>query len=174
MLLVFRYNQRNVWRFLLERPELNINLQNEHGQTALHTAARFNIQEAAVDILRRPDVDTNLQSILGSSPVMVAAKYASKETLSVLIRDTRVRMDVVDSQGRRMEDIVGDSILECDKTLKVDIQFILAVAVGKLMITPRCKDVKRHMKRNHRGSGKQTNLYDIEEVEEVDEGYFTM
>ena len=105
---------------------------------------------------------------------MVAAKYASKETLSVFIRDTRVRMDVVDSQKRRMEDIIGDSILECDNNLKVDIQFILAVAVGKLRIAPRSKDVKRHMKRNHRGFDKQRNLYDIEEVEEVDEGYFTM
>ena len=92
---------------------------------------------------------------------MVAAKYASKETLSVFIRDTRVRMDVVDSQKRRMEDIIGDSILECDNNLKVDIQFILAVAVGKLRIAPRSKDVKRHLKRNHRGSGKQRNLYDI-------------
>ena len=160
---------------MLGRPELEINLQNEHGQTALHTAARFNIPEAAVDILRRPDVDTNLQSILGSSPVMVAAKYASKETLSVLIRDTRVKMDVVDTEKRRMEDVIGASILECDNNLKVDIQFILAVAVGK--ISPRSrveKDVKRHMKRNHRSSDKQRNLSDIEEVEEVDEGYFTM
>ncbi len=118
MLFVFRYNQRNVWRFLLGRSELEINLQNEHGQTALHTAARFNIHEAAVDILRRPDVDTNLQSILGSSPAMVAAKYASKETLSVLVSDSRVRMNVEDKQKRRMADVIGASILECDKNLQ--------------------------------------------------------
>ena len=135
MLFVFRYNQKNVWRFLLGRSELEINLQNEHGQTALHTAARFNIPEAAVDILRRSDVDTNLQSILGSSPAMVAAKYASKETLSVLVSDSRVRMNVEDKQHRRMADVIGASILECEKNLQVDIQFILAL--GKLKIAPK-------------------------------------
>ena len=94
--------------------EVNINLQNEHGQTALHTAARFDIPEAAVDILRRSDVDTNLRSALGSSPAMVATKYASKETLSVLTMDPRVRMDVVDKQKRRMKDVVGAAIIECE------------------------------------------------------------
>ena len=57
--------------------EVNINLHNEHGQTALHTAARFDIPDAALDLLRRSDVDTNLWSDLGSSPAMVATKYAS-------------------------------------------------------------------------------------------------
>ena len=112
---------------MLGKSELEINLQNEHGQTALHTAARFNIPCAAVDILRRSDVDPNLQSSLGSSPAMVAAKYASKQTLSVLVKDARVRMDVVDDQKRRMEDIIGVAILDCDEKLKVDIQFILAL-----------------------------------------------
>ena len=131
----FRYNQKVVWRFLLGQSELKINLQNEHGQTALHTAARFDIPEAALDLLRRSDVDTNLRSDLGSSPAMVATKYASKETLSVLTMDPRVRMDVVDKQKRRMKDVVGAAIIECDKNLRVDIQFILDL--GNLKIVPK-------------------------------------
>lgn len=120
---------------MLGRSELEINLQNSHGQSALHTAARFNIREAAEDILRRSDVDTNLQSSLGSSPAMVAVKYASRETLSVLTSDPRVRMDVVDKQRRRAEDIIGASILTCDKNLRVDIQDILNV--GNLKIASK-------------------------------------
>ena len=115
--------------------EVNINLHNEHGQTALHTAARFDIPDAALDLLRRSDVDTNLWSDLGSSPAMVATKYASKETLSVLTMDPRVRMDVVDKQKRRMKDVVGAAIIECDKNLWVDIQFILDL--GNLKIVPK-------------------------------------
>ena len=120
--------------------ELKINLQNEHGQTALHTAARFDIPEAAVDILRRSDVDTNLRSDLGSSPAMVATKYASKETLSVLTMDPRVRMDVVDNQKRRMKDVIGAAILECDEKLRVDIQFILDLGNLKIVLKSTSED----------------------------------
>ena len=38
---VFRYGQAGVYRYLLTRAELQVNLQNCHGQTALHTAARW-------------------------------------------------------------------------------------------------------------------------------------
>ena len=117
--------------------DLKINLQNEHGQTALHIAARFNIREAAVDLLRRSDVNTNLRSDLGSSPAMVATKYASKETLSVLTMDPRVRMDVVDNQKRRMKDVIGAAILECDEKLRVDIQFILDLGSLKIVSKPK-------------------------------------
>ena len=66
---------------------------------------------------------------------MVATKYASKETLSVLAMDPRVRMDVVDKQKRRMKDVIGAAILECDKNLRVDIQFILDL--GNLKTVPK-------------------------------------
>ena len=137
-----------VWRFLLRRSDLEINLQNSHGQTALHTAARFNIPEAAVDILQRSGVDLNLRSRLGSSPAMVAAKYASKETLNVLINDPRVRLDVVDKKMRNMENVIGASILTCDKNLdirvrdtvfnsKVERWFCHIQNVGNLRIDPK-------------------------------------
>ena len=131
----FRYNQKVVWRFLLGQSELKINLQNEHGQTALHTAARFDIPEAALDLLRRSDVDTNLRSDLGSSPAMVATKYASKETLSVLTMDPRVRMDVVDNQERGLKDVIGAAIIECDKNLMEEIQLILDF--GNMTLVPK-------------------------------------
>ena len=35
-----RYNQAQVYQYLLARTEIQVNLQNSHGQTALHTAAR--------------------------------------------------------------------------------------------------------------------------------------
>ena len=115
--------------------ELKINLQNEHGQTALHIAARFNIKEAATDILRRFDVFTNLRSDLGSSPAMVATKYASKETLSVLSMDPRVMMDVVDKQDRELKDVIGAAIIECDKNLTEEIQIILDF--GNMTLVPQ-------------------------------------
>ena len=41
MICVFRYSQTRVYQYLLTRAELQVNLKNCHGQTALHIAARW-------------------------------------------------------------------------------------------------------------------------------------
>ena len=66
---------------------------------------------------------------------MVATKYASKETLSVLAMDPRVRMDVVDKQNREMKDVIGAAIIECDKNLTEEIQLILDF--GNMTLVPQ-------------------------------------
>ena len=134
---------------MLSKTELEVNLQNSHGQTALHTAARFNIPDAASDLLQRPEVDTNIGSVLGSSPSMVAVKYASKETLQVcnpkhqaisvsvsdqmlnsyvlqiLASDARVNLNIVDKQMRKLKDVIGAAILSCGAEVSGDISSIL-------------------------------------------------
>ena len=102
-----------------------MNLENSHGQTALHTAARFNIPEAAADILKREDVMINSRSVLGSSPVIVAVKYASMDTLQVLVNDSRVSLEIMDNKFRKLEDVVGVALLECSDKEKKDIIDIL-------------------------------------------------
>ena len=123
--LCFRYNQRTVWKFLLTRPDIDVNLENSHGQTALHTAARFNVPEAAADILKREDVMINSRSVLGSSPVIVAVKYASADTLQVLVNDVRVSIDTMDNKLRKVEDLIGVALLECSDETKKEIMKII-------------------------------------------------
>ena len=69
------------------KAEIDVNLVNSWGQTALHTAARFNIPEAIADLIKRTDVEVNQKSLLGSTAAMVAAKYVSVEALEVILKN---------------------------------------------------------------------------------------
>ena len=104
-----RYNNPQVWRYLLAQEDIQVNLANESGQSALHTACRFNILEAVSDLLGHPNILLNKKSDLGSSPIMVAAKYCSKEAFGAVIEDKRADLETVDNQGRTIEEVVGNA-----------------------------------------------------------------
>jgi len=105
-----RYGFSEVWQFLLACPGLQVNLPNQYGLTALHTACRFNIPGAVYDLLRVPGILVNEKTRLGSSPVMVAAKYCRKEAIAGLIKDRRVDLDTRDEGGRKVEEVVGVAV----------------------------------------------------------------
>jgi len=105
-----RYNHPQVWQCLLDHKELNVNLPNQFGLSALHTACRFNVAAAIFDLLRQPGILCNERTVLGSSPLMVSVKYASREAVDVIIRDRRIDMGVVDLQGRGLEQVVGVAV----------------------------------------------------------------
>jgi len=110
-----RYNQKNVWKYLLGKAEIDVNLVNSWGQTALHTAARFNIPEAIADLIKRTDVEVNQKSLLGSTAAMVAAKYVSVEALEVLLKNRKTDIYILDNQQRKIEENIGIAVLASHK-----------------------------------------------------------
>ena len=80
-----RYYSIYLWNQIVN-PDLQVNLLNKFGLSALHTACRFNVPGAIFDLLKHRDIDTNLRSSHGSTAVMVAVKYCSKEALEIIIR----------------------------------------------------------------------------------------
>ena len=68
---------RQVWQCLLDHKELNVNLPNQFGLSALHTACRFNVAAAIFDLLRQPGILCNERTALGSSPLMVSRQPVS-------------------------------------------------------------------------------------------------
>jgi len=111
-----RYNQPKVWKYLLSLDAIKINIPNENGQTALHTACRFNIIEAVSDLMMHPSIMVNVQSDLGSTPLMVAVKYARIETIELLLQDLRIDIDTVDHKKRILNEVVGIAVesLSCE------------------------------------------------------------
>eukprot|EP00092_Neocalanus_flemingeri_P036555 GFUD01039801.1.p1 GENE.GFUD01039801.1~~GFUD01039801.1.p1 ORF type:complete len:229 (+),score=55.36 GFUD01039801.1:129-815(+) len=105
-----RYNNYQVWKCLLAQESIQINLANEHGQSALHTASRFNNPEAISDLLEHSHILLNKKSELGSSPLMVAVKYCRKEAFEVLIKDKRVDLETIDNQQRTLEQVIGIAV----------------------------------------------------------------
>jgi len=116
-----RYNHPQVWQCLLDHKDIQVNLPNQYGLSALHTACRFNVPGAIFDLLKHPAIEVNEKSQLGSSPVMVAVKYCRKEALEVIIRDRRIDLSTVDNQNRRIEDVIGVAVNDLKQDDKNDI-----------------------------------------------------
>jgi len=116
-----RYNHPQIWDSLLLHRYINVNLANRYGLSALHTACRFNVASAVTDILRHPGVSLNEKTILGSTPLMVAVKYGSKQVVELLIRDKRIDLDVVDSNGRSIENVIGAAVLNPSEEVRAQI-----------------------------------------------------
>jgi len=116
-----RYNHPHVWQYLLHHKDIQVNLPNQYGLSALHTACRFNIPGAIFDLLKHPAIELNGKSQLGSSPLMVAVKYCRKEALDVIIRDTRIDIETVDNQNRKLEEVIGVAVSDANQVDKNDI-----------------------------------------------------
>lgn len=102
-----RYNQPGVWNLLLKNTNIQVNITNQYGLSALHTACRFNIVSAVKDLLSHPDIQLNEKTMLGSSPLMVAAKYCNWEVLQMLLNDSRVDASTLDNMGRTIDQVIG-------------------------------------------------------------------
>lgn len=128
-----RYNHPGVWQLLLMHKDIQPNLQNQYGLSALHTACRFNIPGAVYDLLKQPGIAVNEKTRMGSSPVMVAAKYCRKEALAGLIKDKRVDLDSTDSGGRRVEEVVAVAVAQPSLEDKADIvEFVAKERLGRV------------------------------------------
>ena len=120
-----RYSQARVWRYLLSLPGPALNNANPAGLAALHTAARFDVVEAAEDLLAVPAVLPNLLTALGSSPLAVAAKYCSTGVVRLLVQDSRVELDSRDCQGRTADEVVGAALAAPDRQQRENILQII-------------------------------------------------
>ena len=49
-----RYNHPHVWQYLLHHKDIQVNLPNQYGLSALHTACRFNIPGAILTCTNQP------------------------------------------------------------------------------------------------------------------------
>merc|ERR1719317_414334 len=82
---------------------------------------QVNIPGAIFDLLKHPAIEVNTKSQLGSSPLMVAVEYCRKEALDVIIRDTRIDIETVDNQNRKLEEVVGE-LQELHKSEHIKLQ----------------------------------------------------
>lgn len=116
-----RYNHPELWQYLLSHSNVQANLRNKHGLSALHTACRFNVPGAIFDLLKHNEILVNEKSSQGSSPIMVAVKYCRREALEVIIRDRRIDLNSVDNLNRKLEEVIGAARLDAKQEDKSEI-----------------------------------------------------
>merc|ERR1712189_127835 len=112
-----RNKQKLAWQFLLKKPELDVNIVDNFGETALHVASRFNIAEAVEDLIKRKDVDINKRSFLGITAAILAAKCVSAEAFQVLMKDRRTIDDnigaAINPSLKNSRNQIVDQIFAC-------------------------------------------------------------
>jgi ankyrin repeat protein len=92
-------------KILLERPEINVNLQNNNGETALILAAAKRDRDARntsiVEILvERPEINVNLQNNNGETALSLAAANKQTEILNTLLKKTGINVNLQNKKGQ--------------------------------------------------------------------------
>jgi len=102
-------NHVMIWTTLLDKQDIDPNLKDENGRSALHVACWFNKESATAKLLSLPNVMLNDKDMHGNTPIMMAAKYGTKGGIIVLLNNKEVDLDAVDNMGRGLDHMVRES-----------------------------------------------------------------
>jgi len=116
-----RYHHQQAFELILKQKSLKLNLSNQFGLSALHTACRFNTVDVVPNLLKHPRILLNEPSVQGSTPVMVAIKYGNLEVVRILLKDERVDMLKKDGSGRSLSGLIGVANSNCRNDTKLEI-----------------------------------------------------
>ena len=102
-------NHVMIWTTLLDKPEIDPNLKDENGRSALHVACWFNKESATAKLLSLPNVMPNDKDVHGNTPIMMAAKYGTKGGMIILLNNKGIDLDAVDNMGRGLDHMIRES-----------------------------------------------------------------
>jgi len=104
------YNSNNLWvdtscngyvnlmKFLI-KAGVNINIQNNHGWTALHLASRFGKKEIVELLIKVAGVNVNIQDNDGKTALHEASRYGYKDCVELLIKVGGVNVNIQNNDG---------------------------------------------------------------------------
>lgn len=100
LMVASRKGNINLVRFLLEIPEVDINIQNSYGLAALHFAARFGEYEIVEELLGHKGIKINVQDKQGKTALHYA-KEANNEDIIALLLKKGADPNIVDNEGHK-------------------------------------------------------------------------
>ena len=100
LIRVSRNGYAEMVKKLVERPEIDVNIQRkDDGETAL-IAACFAAKEQAVnELLKHPDIDVNLQNKDGLTALIYACRYGSPKIVEALLKMPDINVNLKDKSG---------------------------------------------------------------------------
>merc|ERR1712013_208836 len=96
-------------QFFLRKDEIQVNLKDTNGRTALHKGARKDFQEIVKELLNHPAIDVNPVDNAGMTPVIEATKFGKLKSLKVLLNDGRTDLDGEDDEIT-LEEMIGNGL----------------------------------------------------------------
>lgn len=88
----------NIIKFLLTMPELDINNQNEHGQTALLLATEY--ENIVKLLLATPNIDVNIQDNYGTTALIRAVMCNNEHSVKLLLAVPDININARNSSGK--------------------------------------------------------------------------
>jgi ankyrin repeat protein len=78
------YNWLESTKLLLERKDINVNISNSQGWTALHCASRNESLEVVDLLLERKDIDLNPKDVDGETPLALACRNKNRRSIPII------------------------------------------------------------------------------------------
>jgi ankyrin repeat protein len=79
---------------------IDINLQNNIGWTALMYASKYNKIDIVKLLLKREDIDINIQNKYGWTALMIASRFGKIDIVNLLLQKDDININIQDNIGR--------------------------------------------------------------------------
>jgi len=95
--------------FINNYDDINVNLQNMDGGTALHLASMSGSREVVKMLLRFKNIDINLQNNNGYTALHMAVLYKNKDIVKVLLRNKDIDVNIKNMELHNRNDNLGSN-----------------------------------------------------------------
>lgn len=128
---------KDVVKFLLEQPNINVNLQNRDGVTALMIAVINHRKTISKMLLQLPathevdgslpSIDVNIQENYGYTALMYACKYENSSIIEELLKRSDICLNIINNEGQNalsvrdkkdIRNLINQKVLEFKNTYK--------------------------------------------------------
>ena len=90
----------------LLKTDIDINYQDDYGQSALHLACKFQNLDIVKILLNSDNININLVNIWSRSPILVASSTQNLEIVKVLLKDSRLNLNQIYCGGNNILQIL--------------------------------------------------------------------
>lgn len=91
--------------FLLNYPEIDVNLNTNHGGTALIMACMTNQIEVVKLLLNHPNIDVNVATDRGATALILACFQGHRDIVELLLKRSEIDLSMRNNQGRTALDV---------------------------------------------------------------------
>lgn len=90
-------------KVLLQYPKINVNVQNEDGNTPLHLACLNDEKQGNIKYVKalcvHPDLDVNIKNKYGVTPLHHACYQLDTEFVEILLKNEKINVNALDEYG---------------------------------------------------------------------------
>ena len=96
------FGHTDIVKLLLEQPNININIEDDHGISALTAAAMHGHVDIMTILLQRPEIIINRQNNEGKNPLPYAAKNGHSEAVRLLVNIPGIVEEKLEENGEAL------------------------------------------------------------------------